>query len=71
MPSVTCEMLKKKRKTFAARSNEASKGSDCSYTLPATYEIFLAELKRLVGREIQIQRKPQKDLLLRAPYHTI
>ena len=36
---------KKKRKTFAARSNEASKGSDCSYTLPAHYEIFLAELE--------------------------
>jgi len=34
---------KKKRNTFAARSSEANKVSHSSYTLPATYQIFVAE----------------------------
>ena len=36
---------KKKRKTFAARSGEASKESETNYTLPATYKAFLEELE--------------------------
>ena len=38
-------MSKKKRNTFAARSSEANKVSQSSYTLPATHQIFVPELQ--------------------------
>ena len=55
-------MSKKKRNTFAARSSEANKVSHSTYTLPATYQIFVAELQEACQQGDLYSKKAIEEL---------
>ena len=55
-------MSKKKRNTFAARSSEANKASQSSYTLPATYQTFVAELQEACQQGDLCSKKAIEEL---------